>query len=538
MSMKATRSRRLRRAALFAASAIGVTVALGVNAGGAVASPTSGGANPIVRIGDGLVRGADVSGVNSFLGLPYAAPPTGKLRWRPPQPARSWSGVRDATQFGASCPQALTRNPFLPPGTISEDCLNLNVYTPTLRGGSDRPVLVWIHGGGLVQDGGRNYDGTKLAAAGTVVVTINYRLGALGFLAHPALASHAAAGNYGLMDQQAALRWVQRNIARFGGDPHNVTIAGQSAGGLSVLAQMVSPGARGLFQKAIVQSGTFALNQQPLATAEASGEKFAQSVGCADQTAACLRSVPVSDLVSKFGVEIPGVVDGSVLTQPIGTALARGQFVRVPVINGITHDEELLFVAGLGITVSQGTNIPLAGPAADPANYQANIAQALGVSAARAAAIAAEYPLSAYPSPVVAFSLLVSDASFACPALQVDRWTAARGVPTYAYQFNDDNAPVNIVGASLGLSTHGTELPYLFDQPNAPFPAMLNPDQQALAASMRTDWASFAGTGNPSSRALPWPSFNGTRVLSLVPLQSQVTTDFATAHHCSFWAAG
>jgi para-nitrobenzyl esterase len=446
--------------------------------------------------------------------------------------------VRDATQFGASCPQALTRNPFLPPGTISEDCLNLNVYTPTLRSGSDRPVLVWIHGGGLVQDGGRNYDGTKLAAAGTVVVTINYRLGALGFLAHPALASHGAAGNYGLMDQQAALRWIQRNIARFGGDPHNVTIAGQSAGGLSVLAQMVSPGARGLFQKAIVQSGTFALNQQPLATAEASGEKFAQSVGCADQTVACLRSVPVSDLVSKFGVEIPGVVDGSVLTQPIGAALARGQFARVPVINGITHDEELIFVAGLGITVSQGTNIPLAGPAADPANYQANIAQALGVSATRAAAIAAEYPLSAYPSPVVAFSLLVSDASFACPALQVDRWTAARGVPTYAYQFNDDNAPVNIVGASLGLSTHGTELPYLFDQPNAPFPAMLNPDQQALAASMRTDWASFAGTGNPSSRTLPWPSFNGTRVLSLVPLKSQVTTDFVTAHHCSFWAAG
>jgi para-nitrobenzyl esterase len=539
--MKTTRVRRVRRAVLFAVSAVSVAATVLVaGASRAVASSASAGANPIVRIDGGLIRGAGAAGVYSFRGLPYAAPPTGNLRWRPPQPASSWSGIRDATQFGPSCPQAEAFNPFLPPGTISEDCLNLNVYTPTLRSGSDRPVLVWIHGGGLVQDGGRNYDGTKLAAAGTVVVTINYRLGALGFLAHPALASRpgGAAGNYGLMDQQAALRWVQRNIARFGGDPHNVTIAGQSAGGLSVLAQMVSPGARGLFQKAIVQSGTFALNQRPLAAAEASGETFAQSVGCADQTAACLRSVPVSDLVSKFGVEIPGVVDGSVLTQPIGTALARGQFARVPVINGITHDEELLFVAGLGITVSQGTNIPLAGDPTDPANYQANIAQALGVSAERAAAIAAEYPLSAYPSPVVAFSLLVSDASFACPALQVDRWTAARGVPTYAYQFNDDNAPVNIVGASLGLSTHGTELPYLFDQPNAPFPAMLNPDQQALAASMRTDWASFAGTGNPSSRALPWPSFNGTRVLSLVPLQSQVTTDFAAAHHCSFWAAG
>jgi para-nitrobenzyl esterase len=206
----------------------------------------------------------------------------------------------------------------------------------------------------------------------------------------------------------------------------------------------------------------------------------------------------------------------------------------VPVINGITHDEELLFVAGVGITVSQGTNIPLAGDPNDPANYQANIAQALGVSAARAAAIAAVYPPGA--APAVAFSFLVSDASFACPALQVDRWTAARGLPTYAYQFNDDNAPVNILGKSLGLATHGAELPYLFDQPATP--VTLDSGQQALAASMRTDWASFAGTGNPSSRALPWPSFNGTRVLSLVPLQSQVTTDFAAAHHCSFWAAG
>jgi len=547
--MKTTRARRVRRAVWSAGSAAGLAATVLVaGVSGAIASPASGSPNPVVRIDGGVIRGASAAGGNSFLGLPYAAPPTGHLRWRPPQPAAAWTGVRDATQFGPSCPQAQKDNPFFPPGAISEDCLYLNVYTPPVsskdQGG--RPVLVWIHGGGLVQDGARNYDGTKLAADGTVVVTINYRLGALGFLAHPALASRPGgpAGNYGLMDQQAALRWVQRNIAQFGGDPRNVTIAGQSAGGLSVLAQMVSPGARGLLQRAIVQSGTFALNQRPLATAEASGQTFATAVGCADQTAACLRSVPVSDLVSNFGTEIPGVVDGSVLTQPIGTALARGQFARVPVINGITHDEELLFVAGLGITVSQGTNIPLAAPLdGSEANYEADIAQALGVSDTRAAVIANEYSLSAYPNAVAAFSLLVSDASFACPALQVDRWTAARGVPTYAYQFNDDNAPLNILPPDkqhLGLSTHGTELPYLFDQPNAPFPVTgtLTPEQEALAASMRTDWARFARTGNPSSHALPWPSFIGTRVLSLVPLQSQVTTDFATAHHCSFWAAG
>jgi para-nitrobenzyl esterase len=532
--MTTTRARRVRRAALSAVSAVSVAAAvLAASAGGAVASSASGSTDPIVRIDGGLVRGADAAGVNSFLGLPYAAPPTGNLRWRPPQPAAGWSGVRDATTFGPSCPQA--PSPFAPPGQFSEDCLYLNVYTPAARSNfGGRPVLVWIHGGGLEQDGARDYDGTKLAADGVVVVTINYRLGALGFLAHPALASHGAAGNYGLMDQQAALRWVQRNIARFGGDPGNVTIAGQSAGGLSVLAQMVSPGARGLFQRAIVQSGTFALNQRPLAVAEAAGETFATAVGCADQSAACLRSAPVSDLVSKFGVEIPGVVDGAVLTQPIGTALARGQFARVPVINGITHDEELLFVDGLKLTVSQGTNIPLAAPLdGSETTYEADIAQALGVSPARAAAIAAVYPLSANPTrPDEVFGLAVSDASFACPALQVDRQTAARGVPTYAYQFNDDAAP----GFGLGQATHGAELPYLFDLPNSP--VVLNAGQQALAASMRTDWASFAGTGNPSSRALPWPSFNGTRVLSLVPLQSQVTTDFATAHHCSFWAAG
>ena len=198
--METTRVRRMRRAVLFVGSAVGVAAALLVaGAAGAVASPASGGANPTVRVDGGLIRGASAAGVNSFLGLPYAAPPTGNLRWRPPQPAAGWTGVRDATQFGPSCPQVQDRtfNPFLPPGTISEDCLYLNVYAPPVSSNDQggRPVLVWIHGGGLVQDGARNYDGTKLAADGTVVVTINYRLGALGFLAHPALASRPGGAN-------------------------------------------------------------------------------------------------------------------------------------------------------------------------------------------------------------------------------------------------------------------------------------------------------------------------------------------------------
>jgi acetyl esterase/lipase len=247
----------------------------------ASAAPKSGGA-PVFRVADGAVRGAPVSGSYEFLGLPYAAPPIGNLRWHPPQPPAEWDGVRDATQFAPSCPQS--ESPFAPPGPFSENCLYLNVYTPTLRRDGDRPVLVWIHGGGFTEDGARNYDGSKLAAEGTVVVTINYRLGALGFLAHPALARWPAgpAGNYGLMDQIAALRWVRRNIAQLGGNPHNVTIAGQSAGGVSVLDLLVSHRSRGLYQRAIVRSGAFALSQQPVREVAARGSDECVAAGGKD----------------------------------------------------------------------------------------------------------------------------------------------------------------------------------------------------------------------------------------------------------------
>jgi para-nitrobenzyl esterase len=249
-----------------------------------------------------------------------------------------------------------------------------------------------------------------------------------------------------------------------------------------------------------------------------------------------LRHLPLSDLVTA-GSAIPGVIDGKVLTESIAKALRHGRFAHVPVLNGIVHNEEWLFVAGLGVAVSNGSFVGV--PPVTPDNYTSTIATVVGVSHARAEAIATEYPVAAYGGAAIfALSTLLSDANFACPALRVDRWTSGC-VPTFGYQFNDDNAPVNIVGGSLGLSTHGTELPYLFDQPNAPFPAMLTADQQALAASMRTAWASFAASGSPSTHALPWPSIgNATNVMSFVPLRSQVTTDFAAAHHCSFWAAG
>jgi para-nitrobenzyl esterase len=529
---------RSGRVPLAAMCAVLVAVPLAVSGAAKVDVASAAGEGPAVITRDGAVRGVDVSGGYAFRALPYAAPPTGNRRWRAPQPAASWRGIRDAAQYGPSCPQKPSL--FEPPGPRSEDCLYLNVSTPTLRRDAKRPVVVWIHGGGFTQDGARNYDATKLASDGVVVVTINYRLGALGFLAHRALASRPGqpSGNYGLMDQQAALRWVKHDIDAFGGDPHNVTIAGQSSGGVSVLAHLVSRGSRGLFERAIVQSGAFALNQVPHSQAEAFGKTFADQVGCQGQSAACLRHVPVDTLVNTFpDAAIPGVVDEEVLTEPIGAALAAGRFARVPILNGVNHNEEWLFVAGLHLAVSGGRFVPAPAPTA--ATYESVIASVLGVTGPRASAIAAEYPLSAYPAPILALSVLLSDANFACPALQVDRWTAKR-VPTFAYRFDDDTAPQLFAGPSLPpIATHSSEIQYLFDQPNAPFPATLNPTQEALAESMRAAWANFAAKGDPASTAVPWPPFNADReVLSLATPRPRVDANFATSHHCSFWAAG
>jgi para-nitrobenzyl esterase len=529
--MQTIHARRARLIAFCAA----LTVAA-VSTGGAGARTSS---DTVVRTDAGVVRGVTVTGGYAFRGLPYAAPPTGDLRWQAPHHPASWKGIRDAADFGPTCPQVLDSG-FAGPGPFSEDCLYLNVSTPTLHPNARRPVLVWIHGGGFTEDASRNYDGSKLAAEGTVVVTINYRLGALGFLAHPALASRPGgpAGNYGLMDQQAALHWVHRNIEKFGGDPNNVTIAGQSAGGVSVLAHLVSHRSRGLFQRAIVESGAFALNQQSLADAETAGKAFAASVGCPDQTASCLRSLPVAKLVVP-GSAIPGVVDGKVLKEQIGTALAAGRFSHVPLLNGINHDEDFLFVVGLGVAVSGGTFVGV------PKNvtsdtYESAIASVLGVTSARASAIAAEYPLPAGAYVPAVLSTVVADANFACPALQVDRWSS-RYAPTFAYQFDDDSAPQRFAppGALPPIATHSSEIQYLLDQPNTPVPATLNADQAKLAATMRAAWAAFAATGNASTAAVPWPSFNnGSTVLTLNSPQPQLGTSFGSRHHCSFWAAG
>ena len=355
--MNIVRSRRRAGACTaVAALTVGAFGALGLEASSSAASAVS---SPIVRTGSGVVRGVSMNGGDAFLGLPYAAPPTGNLRWRPPRAPADWSGIRSASSFGPSCPQ-----PAATAGPQSEDCLYLNVYTSNAASRwsshpAARPVLVWIHGGGFVTGAGSQYDGSKLAADGTVVVTINYRLGALGFLAHPALASRPGgpAGNYGLMDQQAALNWVHDNIRAFGGDPHNVTIAGESAGGLAVLAHLISPGSRGLFQRAIVESGSFGLHRQSLSEGEASGEAFAAQAGCATQTAACLRSLPTATLLdSGWPSQAPesAIVDGKVITESFDTALKHGRFAKVPVLNGTNHNEEAIFVLGLDSAVAGG----------------------------------------------------------------------------------------------------------------------------------------------------------------------------------------
>lgn len=522
------------RFVIFRKSAVAALVVYAM-LGGAIAHATSD--HPAIRFTDkGLVKGVATQTMTKFLGIPYAAPPVGALRWQPPQPAARWDGVRDATQFANHCPQGAS--PF-GLASLTEDCLYLNVYAPKF--GLHHPVMVWIHGGALVVGQSDDYDPTEMVKEGVVVVTINYRLGVLGYLAHPALSAEqgGASGNYGFLDQQAAMQWVQRNIRFFGGNPHNVTVFGESAGGLSVHTQLASPLAAGLFERAIIESGAYQLNNASLATQEARGSALAARVGCdtAADVAACLRAVPVIPLLADPDVRAISAptVDGRVLTQSIGAALQTGQFNRVPVMEGSNHDEWRLFVA---LNFELPTGVPT-----DDTNYAARVSASFGgLPPAFTAPILAQYPTAAFPSPSIALGAAGTDGIFACNSRTSIR-RMANFTPVFAYEFNDQNAPQLFLppppsGMPYG-AYHASEIQYIFNvRPSIPNPATLNADQQQLSGQMVDYWTQFARFGNPNSFGTPfWPHYDPTadQFQSLDTPTATTESNFAADHKCGFW---
>ncbi|WP_128429498.1 carboxylesterase/lipase family protein [Streptomyces cyaneus] len=502
----------------------------------------------LVRTDRGWVHGAvGRDGGRVFQGIPFAAPPTGALRWHPPRPAARWPGVRNATAPAHPCPQLpLTLlpggGPVLPgesnrTGSTTEDCLHLNVWTPARTTGRPLPVLVWLHGGGNAYGAGSDYDGAALAARGVIVVTVNYRLGALGFLAHPTLSAESAdhaSGDYGLMDQQAALRWVRSNIGAFGGDRNRVTLGGQSAGSADTCAHIASPTAKGLFHRAIQQSGSCAshgaLTPLTLDAAERKGSGFAASVGCPDPATAgaCLRAVPVTELIRAAGTgaePLWGPNTGPlILPRPPRTAWAEGRVNAVPTLSGNTHDEYRYFTA-LYVDL-------LGGGPLTPASYAALITLQHGE---RAGAVLDTYPASAHPSPNLAYSAVGTDQRFACPARADSRLYGTRA-PVYAYEFADPQAPVFIPAPHTPQGAfHASELAYLFPMDAVP---PLTPVQRRLSATMTAYWARFAATGDPNGPETPaWPRYtaHADRIQVLAPDRVGPTTGFAVDHQCAFW---
>ncbi|WP_370332524.1 carboxylesterase/lipase family protein [Mycolicibacterium hippocampi] len=500
-------------------------------------APTS--ADPaLVQTAAGTVRGVVGADHRLFAGIPYAAPPVGELRWQLPQPAQKWDGVRDSTAFGPRCLQDLDGGVELGRQT-DEDCLNLHVWTPAADQdpAPPRPVMVWIHGGAFVNGSGSVYDAQRLVARGDiVVVTINYRLGTLGFLAHPALGPAGAVGNYGLADQQAALRWVRDNIAQFGGDPGKVTVAGESAGGMSVCDHLVAPGSAGLFDAAIIQSGPCQA-QLALPEAERISIDYARDVGCADPAlaAGCLRALPTDKLrepVRYFRIgedALSGPVTGSALlpTDPM-TAFAEGKAARVPVAIGTNRDEFTLFMA---LEYLRGEELL-------PAEYPDVLTATFGPNAA---AVAQRYPLERYGgSAPLAYSAAVTDGEFACVDERIGEDLAQHG-PVYAYEFNDPQAPAPEPFRTLPFpvgASHSLELRYLFDVDGV---AALDPAQRALADQMIDYWSAFVRTGAPNPAGSPeWPALGGGPGpgprLSLAPEDVRVFDDFGQIHQCPFWA--
>jgi carboxylesterase type B len=494
---------------------------------------------PTASTHDGTVRGRTVKGVDEFLGIPYAAPPVGQLRWRPPQPAAPWPGVRPATTLPPTCPQLKNSNG---PRSTDENCLYLSVYRPRGTTAHTRlPVLFWIHGGGLTTGSGNQHNGSLFATTDHImVVSINYRLGVFGFLALPSLNAEAgdhASGDYGLLDQEAALRWVHANIAAFGGNPRNVTIAGESAGGYSVCSLLASPPVRGLFSHAVIQSGSCAT--EPLAAAQRTGTAFARAAGCrnARTAATCLRRRSAGALLDNRlypSADIP-TAGGRELPVPPATAVARGGFTRVPLLIGTNHNE--------GRTFSEGY-------ADDPeSTYVKTIDTDYGPEAAK---VLAEYPWSSFPSPYTtayALGAVWTDSAFfagigGCGTQNLAGQFAKR-TPTFVYQFDDLHAPglnTKFPGYQWGAG-HAMELAYMwpsFDNGTPLYP-QLTAAQKQLSNEMVRYWGAFARSGAPVvAGQTPWPGYQTSQILSLQPGDATTpisAAQFAGEHNCAFWDA-
>ena len=443
-------------------------------AGPAAATPPE---RPVAQVESGRLAGVEDGATIAFKGIPYAAAPVGSLRWRAPAPAAAWSGIRDASRYGAACPQAPDHHEaWAQVGPTNEDCLFLNVWRPTRAG--RYPVMVFLHGGGFTYGsaGVPLYDGAKLARRGVVLVSLNYRLGLLGFFAHPALTREdpdGPLGNYGIMDQIAALRWVRRNIAAFGGDPSNVTVFGESAGAGVVQTLMGTPEATGLFQKAISESGAGGTVLMPIrgaaASAEVIGMRWAESAGLKDATVDQLRALPAGKLL---GRSFP-FIDGRIVVASPGTAFARAREAKVPLLIGSNSNEATLFGTGEAATRK------LLGD-----RYDALLKAYADAQPGKSAGIA-----------------LAEDALFVLPSMSIATMHAVNGVPAYDYYF--DQVPANRRAGSAG-TPHGGELEYLFGNPDAG--SAWDAADRAVSDAMAGYWVNFARTGDPNGGRNPsWP---------------------------------
>ena len=504
----------------------------------------------------GALQGLATAEGTRFLGVPFAAPPVGELRWRAPQAVVPWQGVRPAQSVSSTCMQ----DPRIPPagiGNNSEDCLYLNVYAPPQAAAAKPlPVMVWIHGGAFITGAGSQYDGSTLAReAGVVVVTLNYRLGIFGSLALDSQGSEASAGNYALQDQQAALRWVQRNIKGFGGDAKRVTIFGESAGGTSVCNHLISPAAKGLFQRAIIQSGTCPSVQPTRTQAAAVGHAYAQKLGCAAGSGqmACLRGKSaIEALVASPAIDAADPaslgqfsphIDGVILPEQSRTAIRAGRFHRVPVLLGNNADEGTLFIA-LAFELQRGTPMT-------EAEFQAMVKGNAGdssIGSLVSSIVLDAYKPSRYGSPNLSASALLGDSLFACPTQFLAR-ALSDHVPTYVYEFQEKNAPSFINDPFMPWGAfHASELPFVFGTrivttPPSPDPSeVATPAQLALSRKMMAYWGQFATTGQPNAAGQKaWPRFNRLLQATQTFRSQGIGTELLGApylrHQCLLWDA-